>query len=310
MKKLVGMIAALFVSLLVAGCGESAPVEGDNVKEVYYINKDETKVEMHECAVQAEDTQGQLEELIEELQTMPAKLEYKAPLQMGFELLSYYVEGEKLYLDVSEAYRSLKPTTEILVRAALVRTFSQVTGIKYITITVEGNQLHDSLGGAVGLMSADQFIDNAGDEINTYEWVRLKLYFASEDGSSLIATNRKMAYSTNISMEKLVMEQLIAGPTSTVADVVYPTVNRDTKVISIVVKDGVCYANFDETFLNQIYNVSSEVAIYSVVNSLTEITGVNKVQISINGETDIMYRETISLNTIFERNLDLVTTVE
>lgn len=310
MKKVLGIMMALLVSLLFTGCGESAPVEGDNVKAVYYINKDETKVEMHEYAVQAEDTQGQLEELIEQLQTMPAKLEYKAPLQMGFELLSYYVEGEKLYLDVSEAYRSLKPTTEILVRAALVRTFTQAEGIKYITMTVEGNQLHDSLGSVVGLMSADQFIDNAGDEINTYEWVRLKLYFASEDGTSLIATNRKMAYSTNISVEKLVVEQLIAGPTSTVADVVYPTVNPLTKVISIVVKDGVCYANFDETFLTQIYNVSSEVAIYSVVNSLTEITGVNKVQISINGETDIMYRETISLNTIFERNLDLVTTVE
>ena len=68
--------------------------------------------------------------------------------------------------------------------------------------------------------------------------------------------------------------------------------------------------NFDENFLNQIYNVSTDVAIYSVVNSLAELTSVNKVQISINGETNLMYRESVSLSTVFERNLSLVTTAD
>ena len=140
--------------------------------------------------------------------------------------------------------------------------------------------------------------------------VRLKLYFANADGTMLIATNRTMAYNTNISMEKLVVEQLLSGPASDVADVVYPTINPNTKVLSISVKDGICYVNFDENFLTQIYSVSSDVAIYSIVNSLAELTQVNKVQISVNGETNIMFRESVSLSTIFERNLDLVTTVD
>ena len=295
---------------MLAGCGDSGRVDAGRLKKVYYISNAETSVEMHEYEIQATDAQGQLEELIEQLKTMPEKLEYKAPLQMGFELYSCRIEGEKLYLDVSDSYRNLSPTTEILVRAALVRTLSQVSGVKYVAITVEGGQLHDSLGNVVGLMSADQFIDNAGDEINAYERVRLKLYFASEDGTKLIATNRTMAYNTNISLEKLVVEQLLSGPGADVADVVYPTINPGTKLVSISVRDGICYVNFDENFLTQIYNVSTDVAIYSVVNSLIELNNVNKVQISINGETNIMYRESVSLTTVFERNLDLVTTVE
>ena len=265
---------------------------------------------MHEYEMLAEDAEGQLAELLEQLGTMPPKLEYKAPLQMGFTLLSAYIDGEKLYLDVSEGYRGLSATTEILVRAALVRTMSQVEGIKYVAITVEGSQLHDSLGNIVGLMSAEQFIDNAGDEINAYDKVRLRLYFANEDGTALVATNRTMAYNTNISLERLVVEQLLSGPGADVADVVYPVMNPNTKIVSVSVRDGICYVNFDENFLNQTYNVSSEVAIYSIVNSLGELTNVNRVQISVNGETDIMYRESISLSTVFERNLDLITTVE
>ncbi len=306
-KRLTVLLLCLF---LVAGCGRGSGANGGRTAHIYYLNNEETCVKMQIYEMQATDAGGQLEELVEQLKLTPSKLEYKTPLNMGFELLSYSMEGEKLYLDVSEAYRNLSATTEVLVRAALVRTFSQVSGVRYIAITVEGGQLHDSLGNVVGLMSADQFIDNAGDEINAYERVRLKLYFANADGTMLIATNRTMAYNTNISMEKLVVEQLLSGPASDVADVVYPTINPNTKVLSISVKDGICYVNFDENFLTQIYSVSSEVAIYSIVNSLAELTQVNKVQISVNGETDIMFRESVSLSTIFERNLDLVTTVD
>lgn len=301
----------LFACLLfTAACGGSGRIDRNRVYKVYYINNSETGVEMHEEELQAEAADEQLDGLLLLLGTMPEKLEYKAPLQMGFSLRSAYIDGEKLYLDVSEEYRSLSATTEILVRAALVRTMSQVEGIKYVAITVEGGQLHDSLGNVVGLMSADQFIDNAGDEINAYDKVRLRLYFANADGTALVATNRTMAYNTNISLERLVVEQILAGPGPDVADVVYPVINPNTKIVSVSVRDGICYVNFDENFLNQTYNVSSEVAIYAIVNSLGELTSVNRVQISINGETDIMYRESISLSTVFERNLDLITTVE
>lgn len=309
-KKRYYFLLCIICLLCAAACGSSGRTDRSKMKRVYYINNSGTGVEMHEREILAEDAEGQLAELLEQLGTMPPKLEYKAPLQMGFTLLSAYIDGEKLYLDVSEEYRSLNATTEILVRAALVRTMSQVDGIKYVAITVEGGQLHDSLGNVVGLMSAEQFIDNAGDEINAYDKVRLRLYFANEDGTALIATNRTMAYNTNISLERLVVEQLLSGPGADVADVVYPVINPNTKIVSVSVRDGICYVNFDENFLNQTYNVSSEVAIYAIVNSLGELTSVNRVQISINGETDIMYRESISLSTVFERNLDLITTVE
>ena len=198
-----------------------------------------------------------------------------------------------------------------MVRAALVRTMSQVEGIKYVAITVEGSQLHDSLGNIVGLMSAEQFIDNAGDEINAYDKVRLRLYFANESGSGLKAVYRTKVYNSNISMERLIVDELIAGPLMTdtgasQSDAAYPVINPETKVVSVNIRDGICYVNLDGEFLNQIYNTTPEVTIYAITNSLAELSNVNKVQISINGETNINYRENISLSTLFERNLDLM----
>lgn len=82
--------------------------------------------------------------------------------------------------------------------------------------------------------------------------------------------------------------------------------NSNTRVLGVTVKDGVCYVNFNDGFLTQTNNVTGEVVIYSIANSLIELPNVNRVQIAVNGKTDLIYRETFDLSTIFDRNLDLV----
>ena len=63
-----------------------------------------------------------------------------------------------------------------------------------------------------------------------------------------------------------------------------------------------------EEFLTPMNNVTSQTVLYSIVNSLVELPGINRVQISIDGNTDVTYRDNVSLTTVFERNLDLVET--
>ena len=221
--------------------------------------------------------------------------------------MGYTLDGEQLTIDFDEHYKEIDSITEILIRAAIVRTLTQVEGVNYVSFTIQGETLTDNAGVAIGTMSADMFIDNAGKEINTYEKVNLCLYFANESGDRLIQENqRNVVYNSNISIEKLVVEKLIEGPAS---DSAYPTINPATKIISVNVKDGICYVNLDSAFLSQPYNVTSDVTIYSITNSLVELPNVNKVQISINGETSILYKESISFTTIFERNLDIMSTI-
>lgn len=302
MKRSILLLVCL-LALLLTGCMQTKVKENEKQFQIYYLNNAETKVDSYEFISSASLADKQLEELLEQLGTMPEKLEYKAPLAMNFQVLNYKFLDGKVVLNMDAAYKELPVTTEVLVRAALVRTLTQVEGIDYVAIMVEDVPLTDNLGNLVGMMSASQFIDNAGSEIGTYETVKLKLYFADETGSKLVEESRTKEYNSNIPMEKLVIEELISGPGNEEA---FPVINPNTKIINVSVKDGICYVNLDETFLIQIHNVSSEVTIYAIVNSLVELNNVNRVQISINGVEDIMYRETFHLTTVFERNLDLV----
>ena len=125
--------------------------------------------------------------------------------------------------------------------------------------------------------------------------------------TKLVEVIKPVEYNSNISMEKLVVEYLVKGPDS---EDVYPVINPGTKILGVTVKDGICYVNLDENFLTQIYNVTADVAVYSIVNSLVELSNVNKVQIAVNGKTDIVFRETFNLVNLYERNLELIKTGE
>lgn len=111
-----------------------------------------------------------------------------------------------------------------------------------------------------------------------------------------------MRYNSNMSVEKLVVEQLIKGPSMQEHQPVLPP---ETKLLGISVKDGICYVNFDDQFQSSVYGVNPELAIYSLVNSIVEAGNASQVQISVNGETDMKYQGVIDLSKPLSRNLDL-----
>lgn len=297
----------IFVVLLLTSCASSdESVQGDTY-QIYYVNREQTKVINSDYHTETKDTEELLKELLEQLAQLPVKLEYNPPLAGKFELLEYSLDNGTITMSFDERYKEQTPIEEVLTRAAIVRTITQIEGIDYVTMTVREEPIVDNLGNVVGAMSQDTFIDNAGNEINTYEQVKLRLYFANETGDKLIETNRRGVYSSNISMEKLVVEQLIKGPN---AENIYPTINGNTKVISVNIRDGTCYVNLDENFLKQTAGVNADVTVYSITNSLVELPNINKVQISVNGDTNYMFCESISLTNVFERNLDIVDSVE
>lgn len=302
MKRIVIMLLTAVCIMISTGCGREEAGE-KNGYLVYYVSGSERKVEQRRQEVQGSSYEERLDELLAYL-AAPGGSEYKAPLSYGFRINGISLDSGRMILDMSAEYKNLPVITEVLVRAAIVRTLTQLPEVNYIGFTVDGGQLYDAGGVRVGWMSSTQFIDNDGNDINTYELVRVKLYFANVEGSGLIAGYREKRYSSKTPMERFVVEELIAGPSGKIEGL-YPTINPETRVISVLTKDGICYVNLDQSFLTVVNNVPTELAVYSIVNSLVELSGINKVQISVNGKVPAAFS-----NAVYERNLDIVTTPE
>ena len=203
-----------------------------------------------------------------------------------------------LYLYFDANYNSMKPEREILCRAALTKMLTQVDGVDYINIYCADQPLMDRSGNPVGMLSGSDFIMNTSN-VNAYEKTELTLYFADGDGGRLVQEKREVVHNINTSLEQLIVEQLIAGPEQ---EGHFATLPADLKILNLTVNDSVCYINFDSTFLNVKPELNEYIPIYSIVNSLCELTTVTKVRILVNGSQDVMFRDVVSLNAAFERN--------
>lgn len=295
-------ILLLAIPLLMAGCRKQQQVD-ESGYQIWYINQDETCLKYENKELQSKNEEGLLREMMEVMRETPTDDELKPVIPEDVELLDFDFEHNQLYLDFSPEYKKMPKVYEVLCRAAIVRTLGQIDGVEYVDFQVNGEPLTDLEGKEIGLMNEDQFIENAGEEINAYKTADLTLYFSNKAGDKLVEQRVAMEYNSNISLEKLIVEQLIAGPPFEGA---YPTIPSETKLLNISIKDKICYVNLDEGFLGTGYNVIESIPVYSIVNSLIENTDAQKVQISINGETNRMFRESINFDTIFEKNEGLI----
>lgn len=296
------LIVLPIVLLMLSGC-MGKQKESDSDYHIEYLNKDKTGIVKVDYEPSATDTDRMIEEFLEMLAADPESLDYRKTIPADIYVTSYAVDGVLLTLNFSTTYQNLPISEEVLRRAAIVRTMIQIPGIDCVAFLVGDSPLTDTSGNVVGAMTQESFIENPGEQINSIQNATLTLYFANEDGSGLVKETRDVYYSSNISMEKLIMEQLLEGPTISGAQSAIPS---GTNLVNISVVDGVCYVSLDETFRNQNYEISEAVVIYSIVDSLSELPTINKVQISVNGDTSGSYRDSFELDRMYDRNLDYV----
>lgn len=302
MKKRLLLFLMIFFSITLMACKkkEVKPL-AENEYFIYYINTAmDTLVESrYTSTYQKDDVAALVGDLIAQFLKVPDDLEALGALPDKVTYQGFNIDGNILYLNFDTNYQNMDVSREVLARAALAKTLTQIESIEYISIRSGDQPLVNALGENVGLISSNNFI-NSVSNINSFEKATLLLYFADEPGTKLVTESRDVFYDLNTSMERLIVDELMKGPSITGLKATIPS---DTKVVSVTMNEGICYVNFDEGFLNTLPDVQDSITIYSIVDSLSELPSISRVQILINGKSDKKYN-TISLGISVERNLD------
>ncbi|QHQ62685.1 hypothetical protein Ana3638_19475 [Anaerocolumna sedimenticola] len=307
---LISLTVVLIITALLGAC--SKKVEDTNAVKtdepeyyLYFIDKNETKIVAEPYQPIATTKEELVKEYMEALGKEPKDFSLKSakPAKLIVEDFSFN-EDNGLSIDFNSAYNNLTGISEVLCRACIVKTLCQIDRVDDVEFYVDGQPLKGLNDQPISFMKADDFIDDTSAE-NVY----VTVYFANEKGDKLVGTNLKIhTLDGNVSIEKLILESLIAGPTGikNIEENLKKTIPDGAELINASTKDGICYVDFNEKFLNKVSGIKDEVVIYSIVNSLVELSTINKVQFTINGEVKKNYREDLSLDNLFERNLDLV----
>lgn len=297
-RKVTALVMALVLgSVAFSGCGKK---ETESKYKIYYVNEEQGEVLAESFVPSEETTQTMLEEMTEKLNKKNA--EGHTLLPENIEIQSCVDDDGMIRVDFNQEYHDLNPVDEVLLRASIVKDYVQIPNIYLVTITAEGTPIVDSQGQEIGAMSLDSFLENTGKEIMAYQYKELNLYFTNEEGNQLVPEARQVYYNGNTPIEKVIVEQLLRGPGESGH---YATLPSDTRIVGISVADGIAYVNLGKQFVDEALPVDAQIPIYSIVNSLIDAGNVSQVQISINGDTSLLFKDKVDMNQLFQVNHEL-----
>ncbi|NLW91943.1 MAG: GerMN domain-containing protein [Syntrophomonadaceae bacterium] len=112
------------------------------------------------------------------------------------------------------------------------------------------------------------------------------LYFGDNQAEYVVAEKRTVEITAPATAEKkgaAIVKALITGPQT---KGLFATLPPETRLLSIKVKDSIAYVDFSQELISKHWGGSAgeTMTIASVVNSLTEIKEINKVQFLVEGK--------------------------
>jgi germination protein M len=241
-------------------------------------------------------------EILNQLKQVPKGEECQASIPSSVVWSDISLEDSNLIIDFTSSYSKLNATKEIFMRASIVKSLVQISSISSVEFKQTGTPLMTLYDEPVGPMTAETFIDDSNTDWGAAQDDTVTLFYANKTGDKLVGEDVKITVENNVPMEQEIIQCLIDGSDQ---ESCYCPIPEGTKVIKTVTKNGTCYVDLNENFLNPMEDVSAEVTVYAIVNSLAELSTINKVQFTINGEKVEKFRETLEFDVPFYRNLDL-----
>ena len=90
------------------------------------------------------------------------------------------------------------------------------------------------------------------------------------------------------------VERVIAGPKVSGN---YPTLPNNTQIISVSSSNRICFVNLNRAFTDMALAVDPRIPVYSLVDALVDnCDSIDSVQISIDGESNISFRDSVNLS--------------
>jgi germination protein M len=303
------ILTAVCCGFLIA-CGDSENGAEESSYLIYYLDADQTGFEAEEVKIRnnSDDIVETLTELFKKLQSEDTDGKHNPPISKELEVSDFQIKENQLTVYFTASYNNESGLDEVLTRAAIVKTLCQVPGVEYVEFYVEDQPLMIN-GSAVGLMTEDNFILDI-DDGKTEQRKNVTLYFPTESGNSLCTVRTEITYNAAQPLAQMIVQKLIDGPDSVEEAASLKVTNAvpaNTVLNSTTIRDNICYVDLSKEFTEMVSGVSSDVAIYSIVDTLCELSNVNKVQFLIDGELQEKYGETLDFYLPFERNLDFVT---
>lgn len=274
-KRIFSAIIALIMLINLAACSDLSK-DSENILTVYYLNT--AGYEFDGSYIKTYDYQMQpgndlINNALELLGTPPKNTAYTSSLVKGTRVYSYSLDQGNIEVTLSPAYLLLNDLEKTLIKCCLALTLCGIAEIENVDIYVDGKLMDSDINENI-MIVADAATNEFEKQIN--------LYFPQKDNMYLQAERRVLTVGRDKPLAEYVMEELLK---STQNEELKASVPEGTKLLSAVVRNGVCTVDLSGEFVENRPRSASEqrLTVYSIVNSLTNLENTEKVIFRIDG---------------------------
>lgn len=270
MKKQVLLLFTLI--LLFSACSYNTD-DIKNTYSLYYLDAENN--------TQVVSIPGKLDALTADDAVNEAFLRLKAPenkkhlsaVPTDIKLLAVSVSDTVCKAELSPRYAKLPDTSRAAVDTCLVKTICSIESIDRVIISCDG--------AVMGEFSENDFLINSPRTY--YDVYTVNLYFANEDFDGLQADRETISLSPDTTLEHAVISRLLSPDSSGKHRSAVPA---GTKLNDVYVNEGMCVIDLSREFVDNVVHdeVHEGIAIYSIVNTMTELPMIDSVKILIDGK--------------------------
>ncbi len=278
-------IALVVVVLVVAICGIWKLVTAGRSKtdiDLYFINTAGTGIVSSKKTVKYRNDEELVYNTLEKLRRGPSSRRLGEVMSRDTEIKSTVFDRDgRLTVDFSENFLLDDPSKNVLNTYAVVKTLCSTPCVSEVKVLVEGTPIKDRDGNTLDFISASDI--NIQTEEYHSEIRQVALYFTDKAESRLIREMRSITITDQQPIEQYIINELIKG---TDKKGLKALLSDNTVLVSVNVEDNTCYLNFKSGFLaeNSRDENHNRLVIYSIVNSLTELQTINRVQLYMDGK--------------------------
>jgi germination protein M len=283
-----------------AGSG-SASNEKAIMVSLFFPTTDNSALKMEEREIRVVDG-AILKASVLALAEGPKTAGLRNPIPEGTKLLGISIKDKVAVVDFSEEFLHTTGLEEITSRLSVVNTLTQIEGIEKVRLHIDGEEMIGPSGMPLGDMEPAAL--NADGTPAAGRIITATLYFSDSQAEYLVGEKRDVTVNEGDKPEAAVIRELLKGPKT---DDLWDAIPEGTKLLSVNTKDGLCTVDFSGEFVDNSPGgtASERMAIYSVVNSLTSLEGVKKVQFLINGKKREIYTHMV-FDKPFARDNDII----
>ncbi|MCL2576055.1 MAG: GerMN domain-containing protein [Defluviitaleaceae bacterium] len=203
-----------------------------------------------------------------------------------------------LQISFSPEFYEISLSENIILISSFVYTFTQFDFIEHIEFLVGEEPLLDSHGAPFGRRNrGNTILDITLIEPQT---TTVTLYFPDRQAMWLFPEQRVVRTDNVGSIEEAIVNELLRGPMQSNLTSAFPS---DVTLMGVSVESAISSVtvNFTPSFLNMGGSTAETMAIFALVNSLTERPLINRVQIQIDG---LIVTDTGNMHTDISRPIE------